>query len=102
MSDLIAVAKVSDVPAGDSHCVEYDGERVAVFNVDGRFFAISDLCPHAGGPLSEGFIENGRITCPWHGWSFDLNPENVEPPNDMICKYRVHVEGDDIKLEKVS
>jgi len=102
MAELTLVAKVSDVKAGDSLCVDCEGERVAIFNDGGKLYAISDQCPHAGGPLSGGFIENGRVTCPWHGWSFDLDPDKTDPPNDMICKYRVHIEGDDVKLEKVS
>lgn len=99
MAEPLVVAKTTDIPAGESTCVEFNGERVAIFNVDGTFFAISDQCPHAGGPLSEGWIEDGKVVCPWHGWCFDLDPALKEAPNDMVSKFKVTVIGDGIALE---
>ncbi len=98
---MAGIAKTADIPEGERLCVDFEGEKVAIFNVDGTFYALSDMCPHAGGPLSEGFIENGKVSCPWHGWSFDLDPEKTEAPNDMLCKYRVTVSGEELCLEKV-
>lgn len=98
----MTVTKSSDVPEGGAIVVEFEGEKVAIFKVDGDYFAMSDQCPHAGGPLSEGFIENGKVSCPWHGWCFHLDPTETTPPNDMVCKYRVTVNGEDLQLEKVT
>jgi nitrite reductase (NADH) small subunit len=99
VGERTTVAQAKDIKPGEVKCVEFGGERVAVFNVDGAFHAISDTCPHAGGPLSEGYVEDGRVVCPWHGWCFDLDPEKCEPPNDMVSRYRVHVENGAIQLE---
>lgn len=93
------MAQTADIKPGDVQCVEFGGERVAIFNVDGTYYAISDACPHAGGPLSEGYVEDGKVVCPWHGWCFDLDPTKCEPPSDMVCRYRVHVENGSIQLE---
>lgn len=49
------------------------GRTVAVANVDGRFLAVTGACPHAGGPLAEGYLEGATLTCPLHGWTFDLH-----------------------------
>jgi nitrite reductase (NADH) small subunit len=97
MPQLIKVAEVKDIPPGDSKCVSCGNERIALFNVDGEFYAISDMCPHAGGPLSEGWVEDGEVTCPWHGWSFKL--KSGGGMSDGVERYRVHVEGEVIKIE---
>ena len=52
--------------------VEVDGATVAVFYADGDYFAVENTCPHQGGPLGEGKVEDGCVYCPWHGWQFDL------------------------------
>ena len=102
MADGVPVAKTTDIPRSDCLCVDFEGERVVIWNVEGDFYAMSEECPHAGGPLSEAHIEDGKVMCPWHGWAFDLDPSVKEPPNDMLCRYRVTVEGEDISLEKMS
>jgi len=66
------VASVEEVPEGGSHAVYYAGERVALFRTDGRLYALSDRCPHAGGSLSEGHVEGTVVTCPYHASRFDL------------------------------
>lgn len=63
---------IRDVPPGEVRSVEVDGAVVAVCNVDGRFYAFDGACPHAGGPLGEGFLQGTTLTCPWHGWQFDV------------------------------
>jgi nitrite reductase/ring-hydroxylating ferredoxin subunit len=98
MPQVHTVAKVTQVPEGSSICVEAGGEQIALFNMKGTYFAISESCPHAGGPLSEGFVdENMVVTCPWHGWCFDLHQE--KPSNDGVVRYKVLVEDGDIKVE---
>ena len=98
MPELVKVAETKDIEPGKAKCVDAGSERVAIFNIDGAYYAMSDMCPHAGGPLSEGYLTGTEVSCPWHGWVFDLNPgENA--PKDGVDRYRVHVDGDDIKLE---
>jgi nitrite reductase/ring-hydroxylating ferredoxin subunit len=73
-------------------------DSIAVFNVDGRLYAINDVCPHEGGPLSEGMLDGTQLTCPWHGWSFELARPWDAPP-DGVERYRVRQIGDEIQIE---
>jgi nitrite reductase (NADH) small subunit len=98
MPEYVKVAEVKDLPPGESKVVHCGNEPVAVFNVDGTFYAISDSCPHAGGPLSEGYVSGTSVMCPWHGWTFDLC-RNSDPPNDGIVRYSVKVENGEVLLE---
>lgn len=68
----IFAAKASEVPPGTAKTADLGGLRVALFHVDGRFYALADECPHQGGPLGEGRIEDGTVTCPWHQWKFEV------------------------------
>lgn len=74
MDNTIRVCAVGDIPEGGSTVVEVNGKDVAVFHVaGGQYFAIDDMCPHAGASLSGGHVENGIVTCPWHYWRFNLS-----------------------------
>lgn len=69
----IRLANTKDIPEGGSIVVKLsDGREIAIFNVDGHFFALDNACPHMGGPLGEGCLEGHRVVCPWHGWEFDV------------------------------
>jgi nitrite reductase/ring-hydroxylating ferredoxin subunit len=72
MPDWIPVAAVADCPPGASIERVADGRMVAIANIDGRFHAIDGLCPHQGGPLGTGMLCGTTLTCPWHGWQFDV------------------------------
>ena len=67
----VPVAAVADVPPGTMRTVEVDDWRIVVVNVDGEFFAYDSQCPHLGGPLDKGRLDDGALVCPWHGWRFD-------------------------------
>jgi len=72
MPDWIPVAAASDCPPGSS-IERVAGDRmVAIANVEGRYHAIDGLCPHQGGPLGTGTLCGTVLTCPWHGWQFDV------------------------------
>src|SRR5262245_19700882 len=66
------VAKTQDVPPGQAKQVTINGCTVALFNVNGVYYAIDDTCTHRGGPLSEGQLDGTEVTCPWHGAKFDV------------------------------
>ena len=66
------VACVDDIPAGEGREFVVGGRIVAMFNVDGTFHAMDGICPHAGGPLAKGQLRQNVVTCPWHGWQFDV------------------------------
>ena len=67
-----AVGKATEISAGFGRTVDAAGQKIALFNVQGRFCAIADTCPHRGGPLGEGYLEGSNVTCPWHAWEFDV------------------------------
>ncbi len=98
MSERVPIAKVTDIPEGQAKPFMLAGRRVAVFNLDGQLYACSDVCPHAGAPLHQGFISQKRVICPWHGWTFDLEAvPGME--KDGVSRFRVSVEGDDVYLD---
>jgi len=68
----IDIAAVDDLPPGNAREAVVGGEMVAVFNVDGEFYALDGVCPHQGGPLGQGSLSGTTVTCPWHGWQFDV------------------------------
>jgi nitrite reductase (NADH) small subunit len=72
MTDWIPIADAAECPPGTSIERVTAGRIVAIVNVDGRFHAIDGLCPHQGGPLGTGRLCGTVLTCPWHGWQFDV------------------------------
>ena len=101
MSKLIKVAEAQSLAPGKATAVEVEGKRIALFNVDGAFFALDDECPHAGGPLSEGQVNDCKVTCPWHEADFDLKTGAVlaPPAFEGVKSFKVVVEGNDVKVE---
>jgi nitrite reductase (NADH) small subunit len=94
------VCKTGEVKSGCGRGVEINGKAVAVFNVDGSFYAINDICGHRGGPLSEGEVDGTTVICPWHGWRYNVtNGENELVPALPTEKFEVKVEGDDILVD---
>jgi nitrite reductase/ring-hydroxylating ferredoxin subunit len=94
MADFVAVAKVSDIPLGQGKTVDLGGTPVAVFNYGEGFCAVHDTCPHAGGPLSEGEFDGATVSCPWHGWTFDVTTGcNVDGGDLGAPRFDVRVEA---------
>ena len=67
LAEFVKVAKTRDIAPGEGKAVDVGARRIALFNVDGTFYAIDDECTHRGGPLSEGMLMREEVTCPWHG-----------------------------------
>jgi nitrite reductase/ring-hydroxylating ferredoxin subunit len=101
MGALTKVASTKDVAPGAAITLEVGGQRIAIFNVNGAFYAIGDTCTHRGGPLSQGKVEETTVTCPWHGARFDIRTGNVlSPPAPAgVASYKVVVEEGEIKIE---
>lgn len=100
MSDFTSVAKVDDVPDGEGRVVDADGIEVALFNVEGDFHALDNTCIHRGGPLGEGICDDHTVTCPWHGWQFDVTTgECKNSPGESVDSYEVRVEGDEVLVK---
>ena len=100
MSEFTKVAETKDLPPGESMCVDSGGGKVALFNVDGTIYAISDMCSHQGGPLSLGTVDGTSVICPWHGAAFDLATGAAKgaPAGGPVTCYQARVEGDEIQI----
>jgi len=103
MPEFTKVASVGEIPDGQGKCVELNGNRVAVFNVGGQFYAIDDTCTHEDGPLSEGEVdpETMEVSCPWHNACFDLRTGEVTcpPAFEPVNAYTTRVNGDDVEVQ---
>jgi len=100
MSTQYPVASVSEIPPGSSLEVVAGDKVLAVFNVSGEFFALDGICPHAGGPLGKGTLSGPIVTCPWHGWQFDVTTgQHCLSPAICQVRYPVTIEGDRIVIE---
>lgn len=99
MTHWIRVAEVSDCPPGAARELVVEDKIVALFNIDGELVAVDGICPHQGGPLARGQINDGAVTCPWHGWRFQLvdRANGAGATNSLIC-YPVKTEGADILI----
>lgn len=98
MAEFTKVAETGEIPPGKIKVCDVGGERVAVANVDGEFYAFADECTHDGGPLSEGDLEGEVVTCPWHFSKFSVKTGEIleSPAEEAACVYEVQVEGDSI------
>ena len=97
MPQFVKVAKVNELPPGTAREFQADGRMVALFNVDGSFYAVDNTCLHRGGPLGQGTLEGEVVTCPWHGWQYNVKTgEAVFNEQIKVQCYEVKVEGDDI------
>jgi nitrite reductase (NADH) small subunit len=68
----VVVAMMADCPSGSARECMADDRVVALYNVDGQLYALDGICPHQGGPLGKGRLQGCIVTCPWHGWQFDV------------------------------
>ena len=95
-----AIAEVSELPAGQGRVVEVAGRQIALFNVDGTFRAIENMCPHRGGPLGDGMLVGTMVTCPWHGWQFDCaTGKSARNPAVGVACFPTTVEGTTVYVE---
>ncbi|HEY5648128.1 MAG TPA: Rieske (2Fe-2S) protein, partial [Nitrospiria bacterium] len=99
MEVFVTVARTEDFPSGECRVVEVENIEVALINREGSFFAVDNVCPHQGGPLGQGDVENGTIICPWHGWRFNIeNGEKTNNPELKVKTYPVRVENGEVKI----
>ncbi len=97
MAVLTKVAKKSEIPPGTGKAIEVGGKTIAVFNCEGTFYAVDNTCKHRGGPLGEGSLAGTTVTCPWHGWEYDVTSGECATDSSItVQKFDVKVEGDDL------
>lgn len=101
MAELVKAARTDEVPPGQCHLSILKGKEIVLFNIDGKFFALDNLCTHEEGPLCEGEIEGHEVTCPWHGAKFDIRTGDVlqDPAYEAVARYNVRVSGSHIEVE---
>ena len=101
MGSYVKVGSVGDMKPGEGKLVEVGDKSIALFNIDGSFYAIDDNCPHNGGPLSEGRVEGKSVTCGWHGSIFDVTSGAVidGPATESVACFKVRVNGSDVEVE---
>lgn len=99
MPEYVTVAAVSDVPPGSGRVVEASGRAIALFNVDGSFYALDNTCLHRGGPVGEGDLDGAIVTCPWHGFQYDVSTgRNVFDPEVGLQTFPVRVHDGAIQV----
>jgi nitrite reductase/ring-hydroxylating ferredoxin subunit len=104
-SPLHFVCQKDEIKKGQSKKVSLSLDKglakdIAIFNIDGKFYALSNVCAHKGGPLSEGLLEKYLVTCPWHGWKFDVrNGKSPHEGGDSVDSFNVKVMGDKLYID---
>ena len=100
MPEFVTVATVDEIPPGDRLIVEIGRLWIAIFNVDGEYYAIRDVCPHDDGPVAEGELTGCVIECPRHGATFDIRTGKVLTPPALVDvpTYEVRVQGNEVQV----
>lgn len=100
MTEKIKVSKTSEIAEGSAKIIKIGEKEIAVFNINGNFHAISNVCVHKGGPLGEGTVSEDVVTCPWHAWEYDVKSgECLTTPGEKVEKFNVIVENDEVFVE---
>jgi nitrite reductase/ring-hydroxylating ferredoxin subunit len=97
MPGYVKLATLDELPPGSAKEVEHDGRIYALFNLGGTIHVLDGICPHQGGPLAEGTIEECVVTCPWHGWQFDVRTgQGLLSSRVKQAVFEVKIEGRDV------
>lgn len=94
---FVRVRRAAEMPAGSSRAITIGRYDVALFNIAGEFYGLENSCPHQGGPIADGWLEEATITCPWHGWCFDVRSGKM-PLGDFARVRRFEVQRDGADL----
>ncbi len=99
--EFVPVAKAAELLPGQMKWVAINGERLVLANVDGAFFALSDICGHRNAPLSRGKLNGHLIECPLHYAQFDVRTGELVngPVSTPVPIYQVCVEGDTVYIK---
>ena len=100
--DFVKVSDTKDIQPSHMKEVELDGENICIVNVEGKYYAIGNICTHEGGPLADGTIEGYEVECPWHGSKFDVRTGEVKDPpaSEPEPVYQVKVDGTNVLIKK--
>ena len=97
---FVRVAKATEIAPGQIREIQLQGTTIAVANVGGQFHVISNTCLHRGGPLGQGELHGVAVTCPWHGWQYDVTTGKLVMNQAIGVKtYTIEVRGEDLWIE---
>ena len=101
MTEFLRVMGVSELPPlGEAREAFCGDKQLCIANSGGAISAMGNVCPHRGGPLGQGIVEDGKIICPWHAWAFDLKTGvAVHSPHATVDVYEIKVEGEDVLVK---
>lgn len=101
MATWVTVGRIGDIAPGKVAYAEVDGQRLAICNADGVFYAVDDVCSHDGGSLDQGELQGTNIECPRHGARFDIRTGKVTalPAIRPIKAFPVRVDGNEIQVD---
>jgi ferredoxin-thioredoxin reductase catalytic chain len=89
----VPVARLEDLPDGSARAVKVGKRDIALVRVGDEVFALSNVCRHVYGPLAAGYVDGYTLTCPWHGWQYDVRDGSTDHPNANVATYPVRIEG---------
>ena len=99
VGQFVAVGRADEIPPGAARRVEAGDTEIAVFNVEGTFYATQHHCLHLKGPLADGRLDGCVITCPWHGWQYDVRTGENEFDRAIVLEtYEVVVEDGEVRV----
>lgn len=97
---MVSVAKISEVPNFGKKVVSVSGKGILLVNIKGTIYAFENECPHQGSPLGAAVVKDGYISCPRHGYRFNLTDGScAEHPDYTLATFTVQLSGDDILVE---
>ena len=100
MPRFVKIADKRDFPEGSGRVVNVEGRSIALFRVKDEYFAMANVCLHRGGPLGEGSLNGSTITCPWHGWKFDVRTGSFTViPTLKVTTYKVKEQNGSVMVE---
>ena len=97
---FVRTIKIDEVPPGTVRELSVEGKTIALANVDGKIYAVNNVCLHRGGPLGQGPLQGKMLICPWHGWGYDVTSGKlVDNPAAAVDCYATEVRGQDIFID---
>jgi NAD(P)H-dependent nitrite reductase small subunit len=100
LKEFRKVASTDQIPHDEGLVVIVEDREIAIFQCNGKYFAIENSCPHRGGPIADGELEGEIISCPWHAWPFDLATGKCTINNSaQLETYKLKIEEGEILIE---
>lgn len=101
MANFVRIAALSEMPPpNEAREFPAAGRTICVANVNGKLSALDNVCLHRGGPLGQGFVDGGKLVCPWHGWEFDpWTGAACHDPAARVQVYPLKIEGEDVFVQ---